>query len=195
MLFVGTELAILVLDEKQFISHHHVVFSTSNPFVFGGRLPRNKRQNRECLPAVKSLLNLSGGVGAATAYACGSSRHMGPDLGHYSSRVVLAHDKKSIHIFCKVTFADEKALFKIYDVANMRQCHWIRDKWFVLLDILSSNKTFRSAFQVINEILPLFKMFGVFLWLFILFICEIFLIYFRRQHHLLIFHYYKVSVW
>ena len=26
VLFVGTELAILVLDGKQFISHHHVVF-------------------------------------------------------------------------------------------------------------------------------------------------------------------------
>ena len=53
---------------------------------------------------------------------------MGPDLGHYSSRVVLARDKQSVHIFCKVTFADEIALFKIFDVANMRQCHWIRDK-------------------------------------------------------------------
>ena len=97
--------------------------------------------------------------GAASACACGSSRHMGPDLGHYSSRVALARDKQSIHIFYKVTFADEIVLFKKVDVANMRQCHWIRDKWFVLLDILSSNKTFRSAFQVINEILPLFKMF------------------------------------
>ena len=57
----------------------------------------------------------------------------------------------------QVTFADEIALFKIFDVANMRQCHWIRDTWFVLLDILTSNKTFRSAFQVINEILPVFK--------------------------------------
>ena len=100
--------------------------------------------------------------GAASACACGSSRHMGPDLGHYSSRVALARDNQSIDIFCKVTFADEKALFKIFDVANMRQCHWNRDKWFVLLDILSSNKMFRSAFQVINEILPLFKMFFFF---------------------------------
>ena len=39
---------------------------------------------------------------------------MGPDLGHYSSRVVLARDKQSVHIFCKVTFADEIALFKIF---------------------------------------------------------------------------------
>ena len=131
--------------------------------------------------------------GAASARACGSSRHMGPDLGHYSSRVVLARDKQSIHIFCKVIFVNEIALFKIFDVANMRQCHWIRDKWFVLLDVLSSNKTFRPAFQVINEILPLFKC--CFFFLFILFIWEIFLIYFRRQQHLLIFHDYKVSVW
>ena len=93
---------------------------------------------------------------------------MGPDLVHYSSRVALARDKQSIHIFCKVTFADEIVLFKIFDLANMRQCHWIGDKWFVLLDILSSNKTFRSAFQVINEILPLFKMFVFFGFLFCL---------------------------
>ena len=102
--------------------------------------------------------------GAASACACGSSRHMEPDLGHYSSRVALARDKQSIHIFCKVTFADEIALFKILDVANMRQCHWIKDKWFVLLDILSSNKMFRLAFQIINEILLLFKMFFFYFW-------------------------------
>ena len=132
--------------------------------------------------------------GAASACACGSSRRMGPDLGHYSSRIVLARDKQSIHIFCKVTFADEIVLLKIFDLANMRQCHWIRDKWFVLLDILLSNKTFRSAFQVINEILPLFKMFRVFLF-FILFIWDIFLIYSRRQQHLLTFHDYRVLVW
>ena len=87
----------------------------------GGRLPRNKRQNRECLPAVKSLLNSSGGGLLLRAHA--GPVHMGPDLGHYSSRVVLARDKQSFHIFCKVTFADEIALFKIFDVANMRQCH------------------------------------------------------------------------
>ena len=64
--------------------------------------------------------------GAASVCACGSSRHMGPDLGHYSSRVALAREwcyKQCIHIFCKVTIADEIALFKIVDVANMRQCH------------------------------------------------------------------------
>ena len=109
--------------------------------------------------------------GAASVCACGSSRHMGPDLGHYSSRVALAREwcyKQSIHIFCKVTFADEITLFKIVAVASMQQCHWIRDKWFVSLDLLSSNITFRSAFQVINEILPLYKMFVFFCFLFCL---------------------------
>ena len=152
-------------------------------------------QRQASMPPCCEKVCLTRVEGAATACACGSSRHMGPDLGHYSSRVALARDKQSIHIFCNVTFADEIALFKIFDVANMRQCHWIRDKSFVLLDIISSNKTFRSAFQVIIEILALFKMFGFFFLLFVLFIWEIFLIYFRRQQHLLIFHDYRVSVW
>ena len=108
----------------------------------GGRLPRNKRQNRECLPAVKSLLNSSGGGLLLRAHA-GQVDTWDQTLvtkvpGRASTwQTKYPHFLQS-HIFCKVTFA----LFKIFDVANMRQCHWIRDKWFVLLDILSSTKRF-----------------------------------------------------
>ena len=187
--FVGTELATRVLDGKQFISYHHVVLLLQIHFY--SRWVTQRQATKPWMPPCCEKFAQLEWRGAASVCACGSSRHMGPDLGHYSSRVALAREwcyKQSIYIICKATFADEIALFKIVDVANMWQSHWIRDKWFVLLDLLSSNKTFRAAFQVINEILPLYKMFFLFIW-------DIFLIYSRGQQHLLIFHDDRVLVW
>ena len=58
--FIATELATHVLDGKQFISYHHVVFLLQIHFYWRWATQRQATKPK-CLPAVKSLLNSSGG--------------------------------------------------------------------------------------------------------------------------------------